>query len=378
MPARRKYPVPKGLKPVRRRLATGELRLYWYHRASGKPLKHDPTTAEGFLEVAALDAQANALEGVGGHLTGSLAALWAAYTASPEWRGLKPRTRSDYQAVRDWLGEGAQRATVKAITPAQVLKLRDKAAGERGRRFGNYVLAVVRLVIEWGRPRGWRADNPAMGLKSIRKPKGEKNLNRAWTSDEVEAFLADCPPQIIVPFALGLFAGMREGDALRVTWGAYNGAAISWRAGKNDELCVAPVTGLFQVILDSAREARKAAEVPSVRVAVNAYGQPWTESGFRASFFKRVKALQAAGRLNPGCTFHGLRHTIGTFARDGEESEFRIAAAIGDRTTAMASIYGRDADRLKAQSAILSDVQKRFTNIEWKTRKENAASDGDA
>lgn len=370
--------MPKGLKPVRRRLATGELRLYWYHRATGKPLKHDPKTAEGFVEVAALDAQAKTLEAVSGHVTGSFAALWAAYAESPEWRGLKPRTRSDYQAVRDWLGAAADRAIIKAITPAQVLKLRDKAAAERGRRFGNYVLAVVRLVIEWGRPRGWRADNPAMGLKSIRKPKGEKHLNRAWAAEEVEAFLLGCPPQIIVPFALGLFAGMREGDALRVTWGAYNGAAISWHAGKNDELCVAPVTGLFKVVLDSAKEARAAAKVPSVRVAVNMYGQPWTESGFRASFFKRVKALQTAGRLKPGCTFHGLRHTIGTFARDGEESEFRIAAAIGDRTTAMASIYGRDADRLKAQSAILSEVQKRFANIEWKTRKENTLPEGEA
>ena len=109
-----------------------------------------------------------------------------------------------------------------------------------------------------------------------------------------------------------------------------------------------------------------------MQISVNAYGQPWTASGFRASFFKRVRKLEKEGVLKPGCTFHGLRHTIGTFARDGEESEFRIAAAIGDKTTAMAAIYGRDADRLKAQDAILGDLQKRFANIDWKTRLENA------
>lgn len=366
--------MPSGLKPVRRELATGEVRTYWYHRATGKRLEHDPTTTEGLLEIKALDAKAATVAGLS-EAAGSLAALWTAYRDSPEWRALKPRTRSDYQAVRDWIGGAAEKAIVKAILPEQVLSLRDKGAKARGRRFGNYVLQVLRLVIEWGRPRGWRSDNPAMGLKSIRKPKGERQLNRAWSPDEVDAFLCGCPPQLAVPFALGLFAGMRQGDALAVTWASYNGSQVSWHASKNDEFCQAPVTGLFKAILDGAREGHKKSKVPALQVAVNAYGQPWTSSGYRASFFKRIKKLEKDGLLKPGCTFHGLRHTIGTFARDGEESEFRIAAAIGDRTTAMAAIYGRDADRLKAQTAILGDVQKRFANIEWKTPLENASPD---
>jgi integrase len=368
LPARRKYAVPRGLKPVRRKLATGEVRVYWYHRDTGERLRFDPATAEGFLEVAALDARSQAIEAVSEVPKGSLAALWLGYTASPEWRGLKPRTRSDYQAVREWLGDSAQKATVKLVTPAQILSLRDKAAAVKGRRFGNYVLAVVRLVLEWGRLRGWRNDNPAMGLKSIRKPKGQANVNRAWRAEEVEAFVRGCPPQILAPFALGLFAGMRQGDALSVTWAAYNGVNLTWCASKNDELCVAPVTGVFKAILDGALEAQHRAAIPALQIAVNAFGQTWTESGFRASFFKRVRRLTAEKTLQPGCTFHGLRHTIGAFARDGAESEFRIAAAIGDKTTAMAAIYGRDANRLEAQSAVLGDVQRRFAAIEWKVR----------
>lgn len=201
----------------------------------------------------------------------------------------------------------------------------------------------------------------------------ERKLNRAWTADEVEAFARSCPAQIMVPFALGLFGGMRQGDALAVTWASYNGLKLSWYASKNDELCVAPVTGVFKAILEGAKEGHRKADVPALQVAVNAYGQPWTASGYRASFFKRVRALQKVGLLAPGCTFHGLRHTVGSFARDGEESEFRIACAIGDKTTTMAAIYGRDADRLRAQAAILEDVQKHFGNSDWKTRLENEA-----
>lgn len=359
--------MPKGLKRVVRKLATGERKVYWYHRATGKALEADPETAEGLLEVERLDRQAQKVSALSAHPEGSLASLWTAYRDSPEWRGLKPRTRSDYQKVRDWLGPGAEKAIVRRIETKDVLKLRDKAAAQKGRRFGNYVLQVLRLVLEWGRPRGWLTTNPAMGLKSIRKPKGERNVNRPWAPEELEAFAADCPPQLLVPFALGLFAGMREGDAISVTRSAYNGAQVSWFAGKNDELCVVPVTGPLKAILDGSLEARKVRKVDAIQLAVNLYGRRWTESGFRASFFKRVRDLTEKGLLQPGCTFHGLRHTIGTFARDGAETEFRIAAAIGDRTTAMAAIYGRDADRLRAQGEVLTRVQQRFANIEWKT-----------
>lgn len=363
MPARRKYLVPKGLKPVKRRLATGELKTYWYHRGTGKALKGDPETADGLLEVAGLDAKAKATVAVCEGARGSLAALWTAYSArdSQAWTRLKPRTRSDYQAVRDWIGEGANRVMVRGMTAQSIRRLADKAGGERGRRFGNYVLQVVRLVLEWGKERGWTATNPAMGMKQAARPKGSRKVNRAWGLDELEAFAADCPAQLLVPFVLGLLT-MREGDALRVTWAGYSGAVVRWVAGKNGEESAAPVAGSYKRILDEAKERRGSA----VQIAVNSYGQPWSESGFRASFFKRVRTLTLAGALRPGCTFHGLRTTVGTDARNRKESEFRVAAAIGDRSTAMAEVYGRDADRASAQHEVLEAFQKQFANNDWK------------
>ena len=126
MPARRRIiDVPKGLKPVRRKLATGEVRVYWYHRATGKRLESDPRTAAGLLEVQALDARAKALESAQEAATGTLAHLWAVYTRSPEWTALKPRTRSDYQKVYDWIGAGAERANVRRIDTAKIVALGD-------------------------------------------------------------------------------------------------------------------------------------------------------------------------------------------------------------------------------------------------------------
>lgn len=361
--------MPKGLKPVKRTLATGEVRTYWYHRATGKALAADPRTAEGLLEIAKLDRQAATLAQAQKAASGTLAALWAAYVQSPEWKGLKPRTRSDYQAVRDWIGDAAHKAMVRATASKHVIGLRDKAFREKGRRFANYVVQVLRMLFGWGKLRGWLDDNPAQGVPSIRKPTGEKTANRAWSMTEVRAFAAEAPFQLLVPFALGLFAGMRQGDALMVTWRGYNGASLRWVASKNGEACTAPVTGLLKEILDKAKAQRGAA----LQIAVTSTGSVWSQSGFRASFFKLVRHLTSEGKLQPGCTFHGLRHTIAAGARDAGESESRVAAAIGDRSPAMAQIYGRDADRQGAQAAILADTQKRFANIEWKTGLENAS-----
>jgi integrase len=360
--------VPKGLKPVRRTLATGETRLYWYHRATGQRLEHDPQSAQGHLEVAKLDGRAEPVATP----QRSLAALWDRYRASPEWTSLKPRTRSDYQAVRDWIGEAAKLAIVKDIEVAHVLSLRDKAHAAKGRRFANYVVQVLRMVLEWGRLRGWRKDNPAIGKLSLRKPTGSAVVNRAWSDAEVRAFMAAAPKRLVVPFALGLYAGMRQGDALIATWSAYDGATIRWIAGKNGESCMAPVTGTFKEILDDAKERRD----KSLQIAVTMDGTPWTASGFRASFFKLLRALREAGHVQPGCTFHGLRHTIASGARDDNQSDSRVAAAIGDKTSAMAEIYGRDSDRSGAQMSILEATQKRFANNDWKTEGKTGRDSG--
>lgn len=364
--------MPKGLKPVRRQLATGDVRVYWYHRATGRALEHDPRSAAGMLEVQSLDERAAALVTAKKAATGTLAALWDAYAhrGTPEWTSLKPRTRSDYQKVRDWLGSAAEKAVVRAITSQHVLALRDKAFRAKGRRFANYVVTVLHILLGWGKLRGWCDANAAHGVPSIRRPTGARKVNRAWAPEEVTAFAAEAPTHLLVPFALGLFAGMRQGDALSVTWAAIRGGRLEWVASKNGEECEAPITGPLQIVLLEAR-GRRSNQVDEI--AVNSYGEAWTQNGYRASFFKLVRKLTCEGKLKPGCTFHGLRHTIGSHASNEGHSDRKVAAAIGDRSPAMAQIYARDAERKSAQVAILEAAQKRFANIDWKTPMENVS-----
>ncbi len=58
-----------------------------------------------------------------------------------------------------------------------MVKVRDRAAERKGRRFGNYVKAVLSLMFAWGSERGHLPANTATGIKDLRKKKGEPDAN---------------------------------------------------------------------------------------------------------------------------------------------------------------------------------------------------------
>src|SRR3984893_7297295 len=100
---------------------------------------------------------------------GTLGLLICDYRKSPVFQDLAPKTQRDYQAIFDYLRPIADTLIVRFDRPL-VVRIRDKAAS-KGRRFGNYVKAVLSLLFAWGLERGYLADNPASGIKAIRRHK---------------------------------------------------------------------------------------------------------------------------------------------------------------------------------------------------------------
>ena len=77
---------------------------------------------------------------------------------------------------------------------------------------------------------------------------------------------------------------------------------------------------------------------------VNSRGLPWREDGFRGSFFRLIRQLEAAGKVADGLTFHGLRHTAATRMRRLGFDKETIADMLGQDTPGMAGHYSREAD----------------------------------
>ncbi len=124
-----------------------------YHRTTGEKidLKKAPLgSAAFFAEVARIGKSA---ETAAAPKAGTLGSLIVAYRAHAAFTDLAPQTRADYQKVLDYLKD-IDGTDLERFTRPFVVKVRDRAAERKGRRFGNYVKAVLSLMFAWGSERG--------------------------------------------------------------------------------------------------------------------------------------------------------------------------------------------------------------------------------
>lgn len=357
MPRKRTKSPVAGLKAV-----TSKGRLYWYHRGTGKRLRNEPSSAAGLLEISALDAKAE--ERPAENDSGSLAAIIVAYRSSDAgragrirpFRSLGKRTQDDYSECLDYLWPVAGKLRPEEMRPRQVQKLVDDAAEASGWVFGDKLLSVLRLIINWGAYHELTAfeAHPCTGVLAPSRAEGLEASNRPWTDAERIAVFSAAPVELLIVFGLCLYAQLNIAHAIDVPPSAIKRTVnergevrrrLQWRRAKNAHPIDVGVEGPLETIVDAC-----ASEGP--RLALNSRGEPWTRSGVNSARKRLLGRLVAAGKVGPGLTFHGLRSTLGAIAAEGGASEKQIAAAIHDGTSEMGALYSRGAEsRVLAEAA---------------------------
>lgn len=348
---RTKSPV-SNLKPVRRKRADGTVAVDWYFRGPRGGLvrlTHDPNSAQGLQEIAKLERRANAAGGDDASLSG----LIEGFKASPRWRELEPSTRKRYEETFDYLGPVATKILPETMRRKQVTKLADKAAEVRGFRFGQLLVANLSALFSWAISEDLIERNPCKGARRPARPKDLPDANRPWTFPELaEVWRASADaPGLRAFIVLELFCGVRGQDVRRIEWPAYvhvdgetdadpgHGRILGYRTMKNAEAVDVIIPQPFAGFLESL--PGYAASVGPI--AVSSRGTAWTASGAQRAL-ERVRApLEVAGKIGPGLTFHGLRHTLAVFGRESGLGDRGIADLINDKTTAMALTYSRGA-----------------------------------
>ncbi|NBN76847.1 tyrosine-type recombinase/integrase [Microvirga tunisiensis] len=324
------------------------------HRKSGVMVdlvKFPPKTAAFYAECARLDA-AHAPDTV---KPGTLAAIVEGYRGSRAFLDLAPRTRADYQKVFDYLHPIRDTELTRFTTPF-IVKLRDRAHEKRGERFGTYVKAVLSVVFGWARERGFVADNPAKGVKGVKRRKDRPDANRPWSDSERDAVLSAAPPHMRPALAVMMFTGLAPGDALSLPRGCWQGGSIEVRRNKTGVAVSWPVIAPLKAILDDAPAH------DALTLCANSYGRPWTASGFRASWRTLRSDLEAAGRVQPHLTLYGLRHTVATILREAGLDERAIADALGQKTEAMARHYAKAANLRRKMGGVAEKFETEVNN----------------
>jgi hypothetical protein len=223
-----------------------------YHRKTLTPVDLDKTplgSAEFFAECSKIAAVADAK---GAKVKpGTLGLLIKDYRGSATFQDLAPRTRADYQGHFDYLRPIADTSLVRLDRPL-VVRIRDKAAASKGRRFGNYLKATLSVVFGWGRQRGYLSDNPASNIKTIRRAKGAPDANRPWADAERHAVIDAAPAHMRPAIALMMFTGLGPKDALSLPRNYWRDGEIATRRAKTGEPVFWPLPAPLDAALRTA------------------------------------------------------------------------------------------------------------------------------
>jgi integrase len=328
-------------------------KVYTYHRATGKRLLSEPGTPAFLTELAALETEVRALAEEAAK-PNTLGALIKSYKTTEAWTDLAPRTKQDYEKVIAYFAP-LYDAPILLFTPPHIVALRDQWLKERGRRFVNYCRTVLILLMNRAVEQGLLPNNPAQAVRKIKRDKSLAPLNRPWSEAEQLAVwqrtAAARYRHLRLPLAIGLYTGMREADMINLP-------RTMGRDGRVDiETAKRKVRIDLRILPELAVAMAEAPAHDSLKLCANMRGKPWTQDGFRTSFFKMIKDLEREGAVESGLTYHGLRHTVASRLAERGVSLEDIAAVLGQKSSKVAQIYTERADRSRRADAVITKLR---------------------
>jgi integrase len=336
------------IKGVKAYVSNGK--TYAYHRKTGTRLLKPFGSAEFLAELAAIESDVKVRK------TSPNLGTWGALVIEykehrlPE---LARRTQADYNKMFDWLSALDDMPLAK-WNRGFAIQMRDKAYKQHGRRFANYVISVAQAVFTWGLERDYVHEHPIKDIKAIERPKQMVRANRPWSRSEWNVVVSEAPTHLLAPILLCGVLGWREGEAINRLRSDYDrdGKRIKRTSAKSGKLVKTPVPKMVSDALDVLFPH------DAVTLLVNSRGGSWTENGFRSSVFKFLRQLEAEGKVDPGLTIHGLRHTCGTLLRELGFDKDTIADMLGQQDAGMAEWYARDADLERKLDGVVKKIDR--------------------
>lgn len=338
----------KGINVVRKKLADGTYKEYWYAWKGGPPLAGEPGSADfiaSFHDAVNTRKQAPA---------GTLFSLLQGYQASGEFLNLRDRTRADYiqqiKKIEAEFGDFPISALSDRRTRGEFLEWRDRLA-LKSKRQADYGYTVLARVLSLSKKRGKIDVNPC---ESGGRLYSETRAENVWTDADEAAFLKEASPELGLALIMALWTGQRQGDLLSLPWSAYDGTTIRLKQSKTGARVVVPVGSPLKAALDGTK--RK-----STMILVNTDGLPWTADGFRSSW---QKAYKRSGVV--GVTFNDLRGTAVTRLALVGATEAEIATLTGHSLRDVRSIL--DAHYLSRDPAL---AERAIAKLETRTKIPN-------
>jgi integrase len=311
-----------GINTVRKWLADGSLRIYYYHRDTGTRLEGKPGSPEF------INSYARAEKKLTERHVGLCAGLIRAFLTSPDFENqLAASTQQEYRriltAIDAKFGAVPLAAMVDPRFAGDALAWRDEIAATKPREADNRIVIFGR-VLSWAKKRHKISANVLEGYERIyRSDRSEK----IWLPEHIAIMQRTASPEFWPLFLGALFTGLRQGDLRKLPWSAYDGTAITWRVTKRRKgdagvKVTIPCTTVLRSLMDSLPRR-------GPLIFTTATGRAWQKRyvarHFETARAEAAKALPEVADLH----FHDTRGTAITMLAEAGASVPEIAAITG-------------------------------------------------
>jgi integrase len=291
-------------------------------------------------------------------ITGSFADAWRLVQNSAEWRKLDEATkykneRLTNEFLKSKVAEGA--ADAWATMPISDLRRRHirtiLASYADTPHKAKHLLTAIRRLLGEALDQDWIEHDPS--LKIGWRP--EYTGWRAWTLDERRAFEAKWPNGSMprAAYALALWAGNRRSDVASQLWNDvdFEGERITVRQVKTGKV-------LRLLLLPMLREALMDLPRRTETVISNAYGNSFSDKSL-TGMMAHWTFLAGMGEKS-GCTFHGLRKTLGKYLAEEGATSKQAGGILGHDDLDHVELYSREAEQERLAVDGMSKLLKRF------------------
>lgn len=331
----------KGVNKVRKLLATGEFKTFYYHRATGTRLPNNPDSTEFLRAYAEAEEKIRSTN----RNQGTVKELIQRYMESPAYSDISPRTRQDYQRQIVKIEEAFGDMRIAVLNDHRVrtdfLDWRDKLA-KTSKKQADYAITVLGRILAWSMDRGLIAHNYAT------RPGKLYQSDRAsiiWNDSDITAFMKHASDEMKLAMVLACETGQRQGDLLRLTWSAYDGQRIRLTQSKTNSTVDIPATEELRALLDHVKQSRAGRSISAMTILTRPDGQSWKVDNFRHHWRKTTLAAGVDGKR-----FQDLRGTTITALADAGCTPIQIAAITGHSIRSVESILEHYVARSRAQA----------------------------
>ena len=311
-----------------------------------------------------------------GRLSVPLSKAWETFNSSLSRRPLSKGTARMYEARWNTFAKWMQTNRPKIVGLADVDE--DAATAFMGeikssmspKTFNDYRALLLMIWRTLDREAGLDGFNPWQNIKTLDR---ETHNRRELTVEELARVVGPLEGEMRLLFAIGIYTGLRLGDAVNLSWGAVDlvRGFIQWtphKTAKHGTVVRIPLfPALASILSETPARKRKGLILPGLAKEYAKYTSYTSERVAKVFRDAGIATQGDTGRANPKnkktnrkaieVGFHSLRHTFVSLCANAGVPLHIVQAIVGHTNEAMTQHYFHVSDdALRGAVAVLPDV----------------------